>query len=94
MMKKTPDVEKTVRAIRRHTRKKYAAEEKIRIVFEGLRYEDSIAELCRRLALSYRMDLRRSALSVISGRSLRTVKLFLIIIRYVYSRFVIHVLTT
>ena len=31
MMKKNPDVEKTVRDIRRHTRKKYAAEEKIRV---------------------------------------------------------------
>ena len=48
MMKKKPDVEKTARDIRRHTRKKYAAEEKIRIILEGLRGEDSIAELCRR----------------------------------------------
>lgn len=31
-------VEKTVRDIRRHTRKKYSAEEKIRIVLEGLRF--------------------------------------------------------
>lgn len=34
--------------IRRATRKQYGAEEKIRIVLEGLRGEDSIAELCRR----------------------------------------------
>ena len=34
--------------IRRATRKQYSAEEKIRIVLEGLRGEDSIAELCRR----------------------------------------------
>jgi transposase len=40
--------EKTVRDIRRRTRKQYSAEEKIRIVLEGLRGEDSIAELCRR----------------------------------------------
>lgn len=40
--------ESTVREIRRHTRKKYSAEEKIRIVLEGLRGETSIAELCRR----------------------------------------------
>jgi transposase len=32
----------------RETRKQYSAEEKIRIVLEGLRGEDSIAELCRR----------------------------------------------
>ena len=35
-MKHKTDVEKTVRDIRRHTRKKYSAEEKIRIVLEGL----------------------------------------------------------
>ena len=34
--------------IRRATCKQYGAEEKIRIVLEGLRGEDSIAELCRR----------------------------------------------
>lgn len=41
-------VEKTVRDIRRKTRRKFNAEEKIRIVLEGLRGEDSIAELCRK----------------------------------------------
>ena len=39
--------EKTVKDIRRATRKNYGAEEKIRIVLEGLRGEHSIAELCR-----------------------------------------------
>ena len=34
--------------IRRATRKQYSAEEKIRIVLDGLRGEYSIAELCRR----------------------------------------------
>ena len=48
MMTKKSSVEKTVRDIRRHTRKKYSAEEKIRIVLEGLRGEDTIAELCRK----------------------------------------------
>jgi len=37
-----------VKDIRRATRKQYSAEEKIRIVLEGLRGDDSIAELCRR----------------------------------------------
>jgi transposase len=41
-------VEAKVREIRRKTRRKYSAEEKIRIVLEGLRGEDSIAALCRR----------------------------------------------
>ena len=40
--------EETIRDIKRKTRKKYSAEEKIRIVLEGLRGETSIAELCRR----------------------------------------------
>ena len=40
--------EKVVRDIRRATRRRFSAEEKIRIVLEGLRGEDSIAELCRR----------------------------------------------
>ena len=40
--------EKHVKEIKRRTRRKYSAEEKIRIVLEGLRGEYSIAELCRR----------------------------------------------
>jgi transposase len=40
--------EQVLKEIRRATRKHYSAEEKIRIVLEGLRGEDSIAELCRR----------------------------------------------
>ena len=53
MMRQKPDptkepAEQVVKEIRRATRKHYSAEEKIRIVLEGLRGEDSIAELCRR----------------------------------------------
>jgi len=40
--------ERVVKDIRRATRKQYSAEEKIRIVLDGLRGDDSIAELCRR----------------------------------------------
>jgi transposase len=39
--------ENVVRDIRRATRRRFSAEEKIRIVLSGLRGEDSIAELCR-----------------------------------------------
>lgn len=44
--------EKLVKAIHRKTRRKYSAEEKIRIVLEGLRGEESVAELCRREGLN------------------------------------------
>ena len=48
MTKRNHDsVEKTVRDIRRATRRKHNPEEKIRIVLEGLRGEQSIAELWR-----------------------------------------------
>ena len=40
--------EQIVKDIRRATRRHFSAEDKIRIVLEGLRGEDSIAELCRR----------------------------------------------
>ena len=59
-MKQKTDVEKTVRDIRRRTRKQYSAEEKIRIVLEGLRGEDSIAELCRREGLNTNIYYRWS----------------------------------
>jgi transposase len=52
--------EKTVRDIRRATRKHYSAEEKIRIVVEGLRGEDSIAELCRREGINQNLYYRWS----------------------------------
>ena len=44
--------ERLVKDIRRKTRKQYSAEEKIRIVLDGLRGEDSIAELCRHEGIS------------------------------------------
>jgi transposase len=46
------DPEKIVREIKRKTRRKFSAEEKIRIVLEGLRGEETIAELCRREGIS------------------------------------------
>jgi transposase len=46
--KQKASAEETIRTIRRVTRKKYTAEDKIRIVLEGLRGESGIRELCRR----------------------------------------------
>ena len=40
--------EKVVKDIRRATRKQYSAEEKIRIVLDGVKGGESIAALCRR----------------------------------------------
>ena len=47
-MRKRNDPDSIVRDIKRKTRKKYNSEEKIRIVLEGLRGEESIATICRR----------------------------------------------
>jgi transposase len=52
--------EKTVREIRRATRRQYSAEEKVRIVIAGLRGEDSIAELCRKEGINQNLYYRWS----------------------------------
>ena len=43
----TDDADRVLKDIKRKTRRRYSAEEKIRIVLSGVRGEDSIAELCR-----------------------------------------------
>lgn len=59
--KRIPDsAEKTVRDIRRNTRRHHSAEEKIRIVLEGLRGEVSIAELCRKEGINQNLYYRWS----------------------------------
>ena len=47
--------EDAIRDIRRATRRHFSAEEKIRIVLEGLRGDESIAELCRREGIASSM---------------------------------------
>ena len=47
--------ERVVKDIRRQTRRQYSAEEKIRIVLEGLRGEENISELCRREGIAASM---------------------------------------
>ena len=52
MTSKKSDPESRVREIRRKTRRRFSSEEKIRIVLEGLKGEESIAGLCRREGIS------------------------------------------
>ena len=52
--------DKTVRDIRRATRRKFSAEEKICIVLEGLRGEETIAELCRKEGINQNLYYRWS----------------------------------
>ena len=52
--------EAAVREIRRKTRRKFAPEEKVRIVLEGLRGEQSISELCRREGIASNLYYRWS----------------------------------
>ena len=56
--------EKTVKA----TRRQYAAEEKIRMVLEGLRGEESIAELCRREQINQNLYYRWSKEFLAAGK--------------------------
>jgi len=58
--KKKPSAEAAVRDIRRKTRRKFSAEEKIRIVLEGLRGEESVTALCRREGISATLYYRWS----------------------------------
>ena len=60
MTKKKDSAEKAIRDIRRATRRRYSAEEKIRIVLEGLRGESSIAELCRKEGINQNLCYRWS----------------------------------
>jgi transposase len=54
------NAEALVRDIRRATRRKFSAEDKIRIVLEGLRGEDSIAVLCRKEGIAQNLYYRWS----------------------------------
>jgi transposase len=58
-----------VAKIRKATRKKYTAEEKIRIVLEGLRGEIAISELCRREGIAPTMYYRWSKSFLDAGKN-------------------------
>ena len=68
-MKQKASTEATVRNIRRKTRRKYSAEEKIRIVLEGIRGDQTIAELCRREGISEALYYRWSKDFLEAGKS-------------------------
>ena len=57
---KKQSTEAAVREIRRRTRRKFSPEEKIRIVLEGLRGEQGVAELCRREGIAANLYYRWS----------------------------------
>ena len=57
---KKQSTEAAIREIRRKTRRKFAPEEKVRIVLEGLRGEQSISELCRREGIASNLYYRWS----------------------------------
>ncbi len=59
-MGKGASSEKVVREIHRRTRRRFSAEEKIWIILDGLRAEESIAELCRREGLAPNLYYRWS----------------------------------
>ena len=50
--KKKRNPEQVVREIKRKTRRRFTSDEKIRIVLEGLRGEESIAAICRKEGIS------------------------------------------
>jgi transposase len=53
-------VEKTVRDIKRRTRRHLGAEDKIRVILQGLRGEESLAEICRKEGLHQNLYYRWS----------------------------------
>jgi transposase len=59
-MGKGAKAEQVVREIHRRTRRRFSVEEKVRIVLEGLRGEQSVAELCRRESLAPNLYYRWS----------------------------------
>jgi transposase len=59
-MNQKSESERRVKEIHRNTRRKYSTEDKIRIVLEGLRGEDSIAELCRKEGIAQNLYYRWS----------------------------------
>ena len=68
-MGKKASAEETIKTIRRKTQRQHTAEEKIRIVLEGLRGEDTIAELCRREGIAQSLYYKWSKEFLEAGKS-------------------------
>jgi len=63
------DAEATIKTIRRKARRKHNAEEKIRIVLEGLRGDETIAEVCRREGIAQSLYYKWSKDFMAAGKS-------------------------
>ena len=68
-MGKKASAEETIRTIRRKTRRQHSAEEKIRVVLDGLRGEETVAELCRREGISQSLYYKWSKQFLEAGKS-------------------------
>jgi transposase len=68
VVKKKLSTEEVVREIKRNTRRKFTSEEKIRIVLEGLRGEESIATICRREGINPNLYYRWSKSFLEAGK--------------------------
>lgn len=68
-MVKKGSAESMIRDIKRKTRRQHSTEEKIRIVLEGLRGEETIAELCRREGIAQSLYYKWSKEFLEAGKS-------------------------
>jgi transposase len=75
--KNSKNSESLIRDVKRRTRRKFSSEEKIRIVLEGLRGEESVAALCRKegihanLYYKWTRDFMEAGKSRLQGDTLR-----------------------
>ena len=84
-MAKKKQSEKLIRDIKRQTRRKFNSEEKIRIVLEGLRGEETVVALCRKEGISPALYYKWSKDFMRAERS----SLFLIVLIF-GSRFLLN----
>ena len=68
VVKKKLSADEVIREIKRKTRRKFTSEEKIRIVLEGLRGEESIATICRREGINPNLYYRWSKSFLEAGK--------------------------